>query len=165
MLFRVAFSSVLAAAAWAEAPPPATPPSDQPAATTKSSHPHIRFGGFYVSAGYSRFAGVYPFYGFYPGSWYYDPFIFTPIFAPGYYTGFAYQPNQGAVKIQGAEKDAWVYLDGALAGRADKLKQIWLDPGAYTLGLQQGGRTVTRRIYVLSGKTLKVTPDLMEARP
>ena len=31
------------------------------------------------------------------------------------------------VKIEGADKNALVYLDGALAGRADKLKQMWLD--------------------------------------
>ena len=119
----------------------------------------IRLGGVSIGAGYSHFSGRYP----YP--WYYDPILFYPVYAPGYYNGFAYQPNMGAVKIEGADKNALVYLDGALAGRADKLKQMWLDAGAYNLELRTGDRSATRRIYVLSGKTLKVTPELMEVRP
>ena len=67
----------------------------------------------------------------------------------------------GAVKLEGVDKNALVYLDGALAGRADKLKRMWLDPGAYDLELRTGDRSATQRIYVLSGKTLKVTPDMM----
>jgi len=117
----------------------------------------VRLGGVRIGAGYS--------YGGYYSPWYYDPFLFYPVYAPGYYNGFAYQPNMGAVKLEGADKNALVYLDGALAGRADKLKQMWLDPGAYDLELRTGARSATQRIYVLSGKTLKVTPELMEVRP
>jgi hypothetical protein len=124
----------------------------------------IRLGGVSIGAGYSHFSGRYPYWGYY-SPWYYDPFLFYPVYAPGYYNGFAYQPNMGAVKIEGADKNALVYLDGALAGRADKLKQMWLDAGAYNLELRTGDRSATRRIYVLSGKTLKVTPELMEVRP
>ncbi len=119
--------------------------------------PRVHFGGFSVSGGYARFSGIYPYW--------YDPLLFAPDFAPGYFSGFAYQPNKGAVKLETTSKNALVYLDGALAGRADKLKQMWLDPGAYTLELRDGARVSAQRIYVLSGKTLKVTPQLMEARP
>ncbi|PWU06929.1 MAG: hypothetical protein C5B51_11310 [Terriglobia bacterium] len=117
----------------------------------------VRLGGVAVGASYS-------YWGYY-SPWYYDPFLFYPFYAPGYYTGFAYQPNMGAVKLQTVDKDALVYLDGALAGRADKLKQMWLNPGAYELELRNGDRRSTQKIYVLSGKTLRVTPQLMEVRP
>jgi hypothetical protein len=124
----------------------------------------VLLGGVMIGAGYSHFSGGYPYWDYY-SPWYYDPFLFYPVYAPGYYTGFAYQPSMGAVKLEVADKNALVYLDGALAGRADKLKQIWLNPGAYNLELRTGDRSATRRIYVLSGKTLRVTPELMEVRP
>lgn len=123
-----------------------------------SSHHRIHFGGVSVGAGYSYYSGAFPY-------WYYDPLFFPPLYAYGYYNGFSYSPNLGAVRIQGADKDALVYLDGAFAGRAGKLKRMWLDPGAYNLELRAGGRTLTQKIYVLTGKTLRVTPEGMEARP
>ena len=123
-----------------------------------SSHHRIHFGGVSVGVGYSYYSGAFPY-------WYYDPLFFPPVYAYGYYNGFSYGPNLGAVRIQGADKDALVYLDGAFAGRAGKLKRMWLDPGAYNLELRTGGRTLTQKIYVLTGNTLRVTPEGMEARP
>ena len=140
--------------------------SNPPAKTdSQSSRPRLRLGGVLVGAGYTRYSG-YPNYGYYPGFWGYrsylfDPFFFYP-FAPGFATGFAYQRNMGEVKIQTSHKTAWVYLDGALAGRADYLKSMWLDPGVYNLEMRDGNRKYTQRIYVLSGKTLRMTPELME---
>ncbi len=126
--------------------------------------PHIRFGGFFVNAGYSNF-GRWPGWGWYPGYWgywpYYDPF-FASAFAPGYYTGFAYQPWMGEVKLQSPSHTAWVYLDGALAGRADKLRHMWLDPGVYTVELRDGGRSVSQKIYVLTGKKLELSAAAMQ---
>ena len=145
------------------------PKSDDPATTansnSQSSRPHIRLGGVLVSAGFTHVSGGYPYYGYYPGYWgfgpaWYDPF-FSPFIHPGFYTGFPYQPYMGGVKIQTPDKSAWIYLDGALAGRADKLKFMWLDPGAYNLELRDGDRKFSQRIYVLSGRTLKVTPDML----
>ena len=138
---------------------------DQGTSPPKISHRRIHFGGLYVGAGYSHFSGAFPYYGFYPGYFYYDPLLFPPVYAYGYGNGFAYAPNLGVVKIQRADKDALVYLDGALAGRADKLKEMWLDPGAYNLELRASNRILTRKIYVLTGKTIKVTPEIMEAQP
>ena len=66
------------------------------------------------------------------------------------------------MKIQTSHKTAWVYLDGALAGRADHLRSMWLDPGVYKFEVRDGDRSYVQRIYVLTGKTLKLTPDLME---
>lgn len=67
-----------------------------------SSHRRIHFGGVSVGAGYSYYSGAFPY-------WYYDPLFFPPLYAYGYYNGFSYGPNLGAVRIQGADKDALVY--------------------------------------------------------
>ena len=136
----------------------------QPATTAARSRPRVRFGGFTVGAGYMHTAGRYPYYGAYPGYWGYDPFFYGTWFHPGYFYGFAYQPAMGQLKVR-ADRDAWIFLDGALAGRADKLRSMWLEPGVYNLEIRTADRTASRRIYVLSGKTMHVTPRMMEEQP
>lgn len=146
---------------------------DDSAVKKESARPRVRFGGIMINAGYSHFSGPgfyrYP-YSYYPAFWgagpyysYYDPF-FGPYLHPGFYTGFGYQPMLGQLKVQTSDRNSWVYLDGALAGRADKLKAMWLEPGAYRLELRTGDRKLEQKIYVLSGKTFKVTSDMMEAK-
>jgi hypothetical protein len=105
--------------------------------------------------------------GAYGWPFYYDPYFYGPSFYPGYFAGFGWGPSMGEVKLKSADKDAWVYLDGALAGRAEKLKTIWLEPGAYQFEVRSGDRQFGRKIYVLSAKTLKLTADLLhsEVRP
>lgn len=149
---------------------PASPqkPDDsgvQTKAQTPRSRPHFRIGGIMIGAGYTHFSGGYPYYGYYPSLWgyspyYYDPFLFGYAH-PGFYSGFGYRPDMGDVKIQLNNKAAWVYLDGALAGRMDKLKNMWLEPGAYNLEVRDGNERLSQRIYVLSGKTLKISPDML----
>jgi hypothetical protein len=162
---RVCLSSltllVTLGSAVAQQPSPAPPVK----ADSQSSRPHVRLGGIFVDAGYSRHSG----YGYYPGVWGYrsylfDPFLFSP-FARGFATGFAYQPNMGEVKIQSSPANALVYIDGALAGRAGHLKSMWLDPGVYHFAVHDGARKYAQRVYVLTGKTLKLTPELMEQQP
>ena len=131
---------------------------------------HVRLGTIGVGGAYSRFSGPFfynPFwYGFYPyrlgySPFFYDPFFYSPFYAPGYFGGFAYGESKGEVKLSGAPKTAEVYLDGAYAGTADKLKSIWLDPGAYDLSVSTpGGSPFHQRIYVLSGKSLKIAAKL-----
>lgn len=121
-----------------------------------------------VGVGYTRYSGFsyrygYPYaYSRYPayagvGPYWYDPFWFGPAVYPGFYYGYAQGPNMGEIKIQGAAKNASVYLDGAFAGSAEKLKSIWLDPGTYNLEVRAPDvPSYERRVYVLSGKTLRV---------
>ena len=124
----------------------------------------VRLGGIAVTAGYTNFGG-FPFYPYLPFA--YDPFwfAFNPYFYPGYFTGFGYQADKGEVKLRDiGSRDATVYLDGAYAGPASKLKSMWLDPGAYNLEIRSAsGDTFERRIYVLTGKTLNIRP--WEKRP
>jgi hypothetical protein len=149
---------------------PAAAKPDDSGSTTKAAsqgwRPHIHFGGLSVGAGFSHYSGGYP-YGYDPGYWNYSPYysyspvLWSAFYHPGYFTGFAWQPNMGNVKIRAPDKTSLVYLDGALAGRLDKLKDMWLEPGAYNLEVLNSSHRFTQRIYVLSGKTLRVTPDMM----
>jgi hypothetical protein len=114
-------------------------------------YPYYPYGAFSVGAFYTPFAG-YPFY---------DPFYY-----PAYGPVLKYAPGKGEVKLSslGHNKNAEVYIDNAYAGIAGKLKEMWLDPGAYDLSLKAAdGSSFTKRIYVLSGKSLKITPEFQMA--
>lgn len=130
------------------------------------SRRRVRLGG--ITAGVSHFSGpgFYRPWGFGPGlyqPWWgmYDPFWSSAFLHPGLYRGFAVSgPNQGQIKLN-APKDASVYLDGAFAGSAEKLKSIWLEPGIYELQVTGArGGEYKKKVYVLSGKTLQLKADL-----
>jgi hypothetical protein len=131
---------------------------------------HVRLGTISVGAGYSRFSGPFfynPYlYGFYPYSFGYSPFFYDPFFypgfyAPGYFGGFSFGEGKGEVRLSGAPKNAEVYLNGGYAGTANKLKNMWLDPGAYDLSVSTSdSSSFHQRIYVLSGKSLKIAAKL-----
>lgn len=130
----------------------------------------VRLGTISVGAGYTHFSGptYYPYepYGFYPYGWAYSispwyplPGFYPPFYAPGY---FAYGNDKGEVKLAAEPKTANVYLDRAYAGTADRLKSMWLDPGAYDLSVSSKGlEAFHQRIYVLSGKSLRIKAKLI----
>jgi len=128
----------------------------------------VRLGGIMVSAGYAHSTGYpgyywpYPYWSRWISPWYspfYDPCWGGGFFHPGYFSGFRQGPGMGEVKIRGEAKNAEVYLDGAYAGTADKLKSMWLESGAYNLELRAGDDTFRKRIYVLTGKRLDIRPE------
>ncbi len=128
-----------------------------------SKWPHVRFGGILVGTGYSHFSGPFwnSYYG-YPyaaGGWAgYDPWFGSyPFFAPGYSSGFAYQYGYGKVRLKSVPKTSAVFIDGGFAGDAAHVKDLWLQPGVYQIELANNGRTFSRRIYILSGKTLSLS--------
>ncbi len=121
----------------------------------------VRLGTISIGAGYGYFSGPYwPGYygaGFYPppfyGPWF-DPWFAAPYYAPVY---FSPQPDKGQVSLRTQNKSAEVYLDGAYAGTASSLKNFWLAPGVYQLEVRANGQAPQeKRIYVLTGKTIKV---------
>jgi len=136
----------------------------------------LRLGGLAVGAGYSYFSGpVFPYgygygpYGFYPYSG-----VFSSIFWEPFGGGFPFYPagyfqrgdGKGEVRLTADPKDASVYLNGGYAGTADHLKSVWLEPGAYDLSVSASDRrTYEQRIYVLSGKSLKITAKLGASLP
>lgn len=131
---------------------------------------HVRLGTVAVGAGYFSGPGFYPYAPspFFPYAWEYSALWFPywgpyPFFAPGY---FAYGSAKGEVRLAAEPKTSDVYLDRAYAGTADHLKNIWLEPGAYDLSLVANGREdFHQRIYVLSGKSLKITAKLIATEP
>ena len=134
-----------------------------------SSPRRFRLGGVVVSAGYSHFSG--PYYPFYYSPYYYSPFFYDwggyyPFFHPGFYSGFGPGPSKGEIKLRTDLDKAEVYLDGAYAGYASGLKSFWLDSGAYNLEVRADNRApYARRIYVLSGKILRIEAPLVDKKP
>jgi hypothetical protein len=148
-----------------------------PAASTEGfdkpspRHARVRLGGIAVGGGYAHFSGFYP-YPFYDPFYYpfspvpvamlWDPFwgYYPPFYPSGY---FGPGNGKGELKLSGAPKDATVYVNGAYAGTAEHLKSFWLDPGTYDLAVATSdGRRFQQRIYVLTGKTLKLEAKPME---
>jgi len=162
-----------ASAAPSETAPPNDAASHQSQKEDSEKHKlHLRLGGVAVGAGYSHFSGpFYPYsypyayapYGWYPGDWvsaslWYPVWGPSPFYGPGY---FSYNQGRGELRLTADPKDARVYIDGGYAGTADKLKTLWLDPGAYDLTVSATGREdFHQRLYVLSGKSLKITARL-----
>jgi hypothetical protein len=111
-----------------------------------------------------RFGGGF-FYGpAYPGWGWYSPFYYGPYYGP--YYGGVYQ-NSGEIKLDTDVKDAEVFINGAYAGTAGKLKSLRLRPNTYDLEIRAPGRTrYAERVYVLAGKTLHIRPELrVEVKP
>ena len=123
---------------------------------------HLHLGTISFGAGYSHFSSpLYGPYGFYPYSAYYSSLLWDPDWGYLYPSGsFGYNNGKGEVRLA-APKQADVYLDNAYAGKAEKLKSIWLKPGAYDLSVSAADHTAFhQRIYVLSGKSLKIAAKL-----
>ena len=135
-----------------------------------TSRTRFNIGGVSVGAGYAEYSSP-SFYGpySYPGYawdfaayrwWPYSGF-WSPLYYPGMLPGFAPSEGKGEIRLDSSEKEAEVYIDGAYAGIARDLKSIWLDAGAYDLELRgEGDKIFQKRIYILSGKTLKISAKL-----
>jgi hypothetical protein len=91
-----------------------------------------------------------------------DPFFYGRLGPYGFYPPYpAVYANTGEVKLSTNVKDAEVFINGAFAGKAAKLKTMWLNPDAYNLEVRAPGyATYTTRIYVVPGKTLQVHAEL-----
>jgi hypothetical protein len=137
----------------------------------------IRLGGVSVGAAYTR---GWPGYGWwgprpwgpawypaaysplaYPGWGWYDPFWYSPLAVhPGYWMGFSRGEGMGEVKLDTETKTASLYIDGAYAGPAKDRRNLWLRPGTYEIQVRDGDKELfAQRIYVLSGKTLRIRPE------
>jgi hypothetical protein len=111
----------------------------------------VRLGGISVGGGYARGLFYPPYYGFGPYPWA-SPFWSG---SPWLYSGYSVAP-EGKILLQHTAPDALVYIDDGYAGEAAKLKSLRLQPGVYNLEVRSVSGNFQRRIYVLSGKTLKI---------
>ena len=140
----------------------------QPGKKTRFRLGTVSVGASYVHFPDNVFAGpAFWSYSFYPYSFYPYSFGYAPSYwnDPWFYTpsatGVAYELGKGEVKLAAEPKTAAVYLNGAYAGTAGSLKSMWLEPGAYDLDVSAPGRKeFHQRIYVLSGKSLKIAARL-----
>jgi hypothetical protein len=128
------------------------------------SKTRVRLGGISVGGFYRHYSNLnyYPYYDPFFGPYYWWPYydLAFASYHPGFYNGFARSSGMGEVKLQ-AQKGAEVLIDGAYAGFAEDLKSIWLHPGAYDLEVNaQGSQSFKKRIYVLSGKTVRIVATL-----
>jgi hypothetical protein len=99
---------------------------------------HRPFWGSYWGPGWGPGWGPYPY--------------------PGYYYDY---PNIGTIKLDTKVKDAQVFINGAYAGTTHENKSMHLRPGSYNVEIREDGRTqFAERIYVASGKTLHLHPEL-----
>ena len=133
-----------------------------------TSKTRVRLGGISAGGFYHHYSNLdyYPYY--YPAFlgpspyywWPYYDVAFAP-YHPGFYNGFARSSGMGEVKLQTTQKGAEVFINGAYAGVAEDLKSIWLDPGAYDLEVNApGSQSFKKRIFVLSGKTVRIMAAL-----
>lgn len=138
---------------------------------------HVRLGGIAVGAGYAYSSGPFCCYGYYPYSAFYNPFFYPAFYPDPFYDLYGYPPydyrndlgyagDKGEIRLSSSVKGAQVYIDGAYAGTADKLKNFWLAPGAYNVSVSAAGRqTYKERVYVLSGKSVKLKATLEPEQP
>lgn len=135
--------------------------SDDSDSGRRSRFPRVRLGGVMVNAGYSRWSGPWgpgwwgPAYGFNP--WIGYPF--GSYFYPGFWGGYGWASDKGEVKLIASDKEAEVYIEGAYAGTAGRLKSMWLDPGVYNIEVRRANsvdQPYRKKIYVLTGKALRL---------
>jgi hypothetical protein len=63
----------------------------------------------------------------------------------------------GKIKIKDENKYDQVYVNGAFAGRVEKLKSMYLDPGSYDIRIHRNGKELlSRNVYVIVGKTVEI---------
>lgn len=136
---------------------------------------HVRLGGIAIGAGYAYSSGLFCCYGYYPYNYGFYPYnaFYNPFFYPDpFYDFYGYPPydyrndlgyagDKGEIRLSSSVKGAQVFIDGAYAGTTDKLKDFWLAPGAYNVSVSAAGRqTYKERVYVLSGKSVKLKATL-----
>jgi len=145
-------------------------------------YPYYGYGR-YPYYGYGRYPyygyGRYPYYGYgypyYPGfsfsfGWGYPyygyPYYSYPAYAP--YGGYGYVAPGGAayggIKIQGAPRNAEVYVDGSYAGVVDNydgaFQSLDLEPGSHVVEIRAGGQPLTYDVNVTAGHTVTIHATL-----
>jgi hypothetical protein len=99
-----------------------------------------------------RFVPSYRWFGYGYDNPFYAPYAYRPY-------GVFRTPNTGDVKLDTKVKDAQVFINGAYAGTAGKLKNMHLRPGSYNIELRAPGLpTYSEKVYVMAGKTVHVNP-------
>jgi hypothetical protein len=76
----------------------------------------------------------------------------------------AFYTNAGQLKLKTNVKNADVFINGAYAGKAGKLKSVWLRPDAYNVEIRaEGYAPYSERIYLTAGRSMQVNAELTAA--
>jgi hypothetical protein len=115
-----------------------------------------------LGLGYPYYYGYYgyPYYGGYYGYSYGG-------YSPYGYGGYGYvvprDAMYGGIRIQGAPRNAEVYVDGAYAGVVDDYDGVFqrldLEPGSHEIEIRTAGRPLTYDVNVTPGQTLTIHAD------
>ncbi len=157
-------------------PKGSSPPSSNTIGSVEASQQsRVLLGGVSLTGGYSRYSGpAYwgpPYYGYYNSpffapSWQ-PPFPYDGAAFSGFYAAYNFQrgPSMGEIKLHAEPVTASVFINDAYAGRVQDLRSMSLEPGVYDLRIEAEGRPgFARKVYVLSGKTLKIEANLMAVK-
>ena len=119
------------------------------------------YGGVYANRGYRAplRSYYYPYYGSYGYGYsyggYYPAYGGYGYVAPG--GGYA---AYGGVRIQGAPRNAEVYVDGGYAGVVDDYDGVFqrldLEPGSHEIEIRSNGRPLTYDVNVTPGQTVTI---------
>jgi hypothetical protein len=107
----------------------------------------------------------------YPGYWLYDQWgPYGPYGPYRYPRGYVIDDFSASVRFSVDEKDAEVYVDGALAGEVDDFDGIFqslrLRPGSHEIVVfKEGFRSVRESLYIEPYQTKKLKFDLEPLRP
>ena len=103
---------------------------------------------------------------------FYDPFYVSPFYSPfGFGYGYGRSlDTSGSARIQVTPKEAEVYVDGYRAGRVDDFdgtfQRLNVRPGPHEITLYLPGyRTLTERVYIGEGSTMKLKQSLEKLAP
>jgi hypothetical protein len=121
--------------------------------------PGLSFG---LGFGYPYYYGSYgyPYYGYPYGAYGYS---YGGYYPGGYGGGYAVQPGYagnayGGIRIQGAPRDAQVFVDGYYAGIVDDydgtFQRLDLEAGPHEIEIRTAGRPLTYDVNVTPGQTL-----------
>jgi hypothetical protein len=131
-------------------------PGKAPKGDASTTLTRFRLGPIWLGAGYG----------------WHDPFLLSglgygafypyPIIWPnGYWLAANLSHPAGIVRLSVTPPQVRVTIDGAFAGTIEELKNLRLPSGAYVLQFDlEGAQTQQRKIYVLSGKTIRLDVTL-----
>jgi hypothetical protein len=108
------------------------------------------FHGGYRGVIIPRYSYIYPYDGWGWGwGWGWGPYWD--------YGPYYYHETMGKIKIKDHNKYDKVYINGAYSGRVEKMKDIKLDPGRYTVEIQRDGKQIMNQsVYIVAGKTVEI---------
>lgn len=113
---------------------------------------------YYGAYGYPYGAYGYSYGGYYPAGY--------PGYGYGGYGGYVVPRGgyaaYGGIRIQGAPRNAEVYVDGAYAGIVDDYDGVFqrldLEPGSHEIEIRSQGRPLTYDVNVTPGQTVTLHP-------